>query len=331
MSKVLVTGATGFTGGAVARILAGRNVKVRALVRNPAGAAARDLARLGVELVEGDLRDREAVDRAVAGCELVHHIGATFRQAGVPDRYYHDVNVEGVRHVLEAGKRHGTGRIVHCSTVGVHGHVSRVPSDEQAPFNPGDIYQETKLAGEQLAQEAIARGEPITVFRPAGIYGPGDLRFLKLFRAIRKRRFWMIGSGETLYHFTYIDDLVDGILRCGEHPAAEGRTYILCGDHYVTLNRLAALIAGAVGVPPPRRHVPVWPIMAAAVVCEAVCRPFGIDPPLHRRRVDFFTHDRAFTNAKARRELGFAPKVSLEEGIRRTADWYVQQGYLPAS
>jgi nucleoside-diphosphate-sugar epimerase len=327
-NEVLVTGATGFTGGALALELRRQSIPVRALVRNPASESALGLAKSGVALVEGDLRDAAAVDRAVAGCRLVYHIGATFRPAGISDQYYHEVNVDGVRHVLTAARKHRVGRVVHCSTVGVHGHVSRIPSDEDAPYNPGDIYQRTKLEGEKLAQAAIAEGQPVTIFRPAGIYGPGDLRFLKLFRGIQRRRFLMIGNGRTLYHFTYIDDLVAGIMLCGEHPAATGRIYILCGERHVTLNDLVRNIAEAVGVPKPRGRVPVWPVMTAAVLCEAVCRPLGIEPPLHRRRVDFFTHDRSFTNERARRELGFSPKVSLEEGIRRTAAWYFEHGHL---
>jgi dihydroflavonol-4-reductase len=186
---VLVTGATGFTGGALARELRKRGQNVRVFVRG--AARARNLADIGVDVVEGDLVNAADVDRAVAGCERVYHIAAVYRTAGHPDRYYHDVNVGGTANVLEAARRHGVARTVHCSTVGVHGHVSRIPADETTPYNPGDIYQETKLAGERLAQAAIADGQPISIVRPAGIYGPGDLRFLKLFRTIYRGTFRM--------------------------------------------------------------------------------------------------------------------------------------------
>jgi dihydroflavonol-4-reductase len=235
------------------------------------------------------------------------------------------VNVGGTANVLEAARRHGVPRTVHCSTAGVHGHVSRIPSDESAPFNPGDVYQVTKLEGEQLAAAAFANGLPGVIFRPAGIYGPGDLRFLKLFRAVKRGRFVMFGSGEVLYHLTYIDDLVDGIILCGEHPGALGETFLLSGDAYVSLNRLVELVAGAVGASPPRLRLPLWPLRAAAQLCETVCVPLGVDPPLHNRRVDFFVKTRAFTSEKARRVLGYAPKVSLEDGIARTARWYRDQ------
>ena len=322
----LVIGATGLTGGALARELICRQRYVRALVRNLKKAQA--LADAGVELIEGDVRDPDAVDRATAGCEYVYHLAAVYRTAGHPDSYYQDVNVKGVANVLAAARRHGVKRTVHCSTVGVHGDVSELPSAETAPYNPGDIYQTTKLAGERLAQRAIADGQPVSIVRPSGIYGPGDLRFLKLFKGIQFGTFRVFGDGKTLYHPVYIDDVVEGLIQCCEHPAAEGQIFIICGDEYVSLDELVKLVAEAVGVRTPRGHLPLWPLMTAARMCEGLCRPLGIDPPLHRRRADFFVKNRAFTNAKARRLLGYRPRVALAEGIQRTAEWYVQEKLL---
>jgi len=324
--EVLVTGATGFTGGKLAVELARRGQRVRALVRSR--ERAEPLTAAGVSLYDGDIRDAEAVARAADGVERIYHIAAVFRSAGHPDSYYHDVNTGGVANVVAAARRHGVERTVHCSTMGVHGHLSEVPGDETSPFNPGDIYQVTKLAGEHVAREAFEADLEGVIARPMGIYGPGDLRFLKLFRAIRRGRFVMVGSGETLYHFAYIDDLVEGFILCGEHPDAPGGTYLFGGDDYITLNDLTRLIAEAVGARPPRRRVPVWPVMAAGALCEALCRPFGLEPPLHRRRVAFFTKDRAFSNARAKRELGFEPRIDMREGVRRTARWYFGQGLL---
>ncbi len=138
----------------------------------------------------------------------------------------------------------------------------------------------------------------------------------------------MLGSGQVFYHLTYIDDLVEGFRLCGEVPAAAGRTYILAGPRYTTLNELVAMIAEQLEVAPPRFHLPVWPFWTAGLLCEAICVPLQIEPPLYRRRVDFYTKSRAFATTRARTELGFAPQIDLAEGIRRTAIWYREQGLL---
>ena len=121
-------------------------------------------------------------------------------------------------------------RLVHCSTVGVHGDIEHPPANEDAPLRPGDVYQRTKVEGERIAREAAARtGLPVTIARPSGIYGPGDRRLLKLFKGVARGRFVVLGSGDIFYHLTYIDDLVEGFRLCGEVPAAANRTYILAG------------------------------------------------------------------------------------------------------
>ncbi len=326
--RVLVTGATGFTGGHLARALAARGDAVTALVRT-ASAAAAALARDGIAIAKGDLRDPSALAAAAGGVDTVYHIAAMYRQAGLRDEVYRAVNAHAVKAIVEAAARGGVRRVVHCSTVGVHGDVERPPANEDAPLEPGDVYQITKLEGEQLAREAGARlGVEVTIARPTGIYGPGDRRLLKLFRGVARRRWVTLGGGEIYYHLTFIDDLIDGFLLCGTHPAAANRTYILAGGEVTTLNALVALVADVAGVPTPTRHLPVWPFWTAGAVCETICRPFGIDPPIFRRRVDFFTKSRAFDIARARTELGFAPRVGLREGIGRTLDWYRREGWL---
>lgn len=326
----LVTGATGFTGGHLARALCARGYRVRALVRNVASETAKALAEDGASLVEGDVTDRDAVVRAAEGVTHIFHIAAVYRTANHPDSYYRAVNTDSVRHVVEAARTHGVARVVHCSTCGVHGDVAEIPANENTPYNPGDIYQRTKLDGELVAQAAIGEGAPIAIVRPTGIYGPGDLRFLKLFRAIQSGSFRMFGTGEIAYHMTYIDDMVDGIILAGEHPAAVGEAFLIASDEYVSLNDLVRRIANALNTSPPRGRLPMAPLLAAATLCEWACRPLNIDPPLHRRRCEFFTKARAFSNEKAKRLLGFEPKVPLDEGIRRTAEWYWAEGHLPA-
>ncbi len=319
-----VTGATGFVGGTLCKALRQRGARVTALVRRPGRLDA-----LGVQEVVGDLRDRDSFASALAGVEVLYHVAAAFREARLPDTDYHDVNVTGTRNIIESAAEHGVRRIVHCSTIGVHGDTGRTPAREDSPFAPPDYYCESKLEGELLARELFASlGVEGSVFRPTAVYGPGDTRFLKLFRSIRRGRFRMIGSGETLYHLVYIDDLCRGILSCGERDAAVGEVFILGGERAVTLNEWVAEIAKAVDGRTPRRRVPLAPVMGAATLCEALLRPLGIEPPLHRRRVELFSKDRCFDISKARRVLGYAPEVSLADGLRRTAAWYRERGAL---
>jgi dihydroflavonol-4-reductase len=321
--RVLVTGATGFTGGHFARTLVSRGYQVRALVRG-----SRTVGN-GIQAVEGDLRDAESVRRAALGVDVIYNIAAVYRQAGLPQDVYRAVNADAVGTIVDAAASAGVRRVVHCSTVGVHGDVEHPPANEDAPFRPGDIYQETKLEGERIARAASERtGVEVVIARPSGIHGPGDRRLLKLFRGIARRRFVVFGDGHVFYHLTYIDDVVEGLRLCGEVPHAAGRTYIIAGAEVRMLNDVIQLVADEAGVPPPKLRVPVWPIWMAGAACEAVCLPFRIEPPLYRRRVEFFTKSRAFDISRARAELGFAPSVGLREGIRRTLLWYRANGWL---
>jgi nucleoside-diphosphate-sugar epimerase len=325
--RALVTGAGGFTGGHLARYLAARSGRVRAMVRTRAGAT--DLDRPGIEIVEGDLKDRANLARAIAGCDVVYNIAARYREANLPASEYHAINAAAVSAIVELAREAGVRRVVHCSTVGVHGDVERPPADEDAPLRPGDVYQVTKVEGERLGREAAARtGMDLVIARPTGIYGPGDRRLLKLFGRIATRRFVMLGRGRNFYHVTYIDDLCEGFRLCGTVPAAAGRTYILGGGEVTTLRELVRITADVAGVAPPRLTLPVWPVWLAGAVCEAVFTPLGMSPPIYRRRVDFFRKSRAFDITRARQELGYAPAVGLREGIRRTLDWYREHGWI---
>jgi dihydroflavonol-4-reductase len=327
--NVLVTGATGFTGGHLARHFLQAGERVAVLVRPSSEARAAGLKAAGADVRVADLTDAAAVAAAAQGCEVVYHIAATYREAGQGDAAYTRVNVDGTRHVLEGALSAGSRRVVHCSTGGVHGHIEHPPANETAPYAPGDVYQRTKLEAEELARSFASRHRlEVVIARPIGIYGPGDLRFLKMFRGIARGRFPMLGSGEVFYHLTYVDDLVRGFALCGQVPAAAGRTYILAGPEYTTLNELVGLIAAELGVQPPRLHLPVWPVWIAGALCELVCVPLGINPPLFRRRVDFYRKSRAFDTTRAREELGYNPTVDLRTGIHRTAAWYRAQGLL---
>lgn len=326
MGSALVTGASGFTGKALCRRLRADGERVVAFVRATSHTA--DLEAMGVECRIVDLPDAADVRAHFEPFDRVFHIAAAYRTEHADKDEFNAVNVEATRHLLAAARATGVGRFVHCSTVGVQGEIEDPPADEDYRVKPGDHYQESKLEGERIARQAFADGQPGAVVRPVGIYGPGDTRFLKLFRPISRGRFVMIGSGKSLYHMTYIDDLVQGFVLAGTEPEALGQVFTIGGPRYTTLRELVNEIADVLGKPHPRLRVPLAPVLAAAVVCEKVCAPLGINPPLYPRRVEFFQLDRAFSIDRARKRLGYEPRFDLREGLTRTAEWYREQGMI---
>ncbi len=325
--KALVTGANGFTGSYLTKHLLNKGYDVRVLVRKNSNLST--LEDLPVEYAYADLAADDPVEDAVAGVDVVFHIAALYRAENVPKKMFWAVNVDGTRKLLEAAKKAGVKRFVHCSTVGVQGEIKNPPAKEEDPYNPGDYYQESKMEGELLALNFFKKENlPGTVVRPVGIYGPGDTRFLKLFKYIYNGKFRMIGSGKVLYHLTYVEDLVAGIALAGEKEEALGEIFTIGGNEYVTLNELVEKIARILDRPVPKTRIPVWPVWLAGLLCELTFKPLGLEPPIFRRRVDFFIKDRAFDISKAKRLLGYEPRVSLDEGLKITADWYKQQGWL---
>lgn len=328
MADILVTGGGGFTGSSLVDRLLKRGHNVAALVHVNKGFSD-EIRKNGAKVVFGDIRDKKKVDGVMKNTDIVFHIASAFQDYAAPKRYYWDVNVKGTKILLEAALKHKVKKFVHCSTCGVHGDVKEIPANENSPLNPQDYYQYTKLQGEISAREFFKKNNlPGIVIRPSGIYGPRDLRFVRLFRAIRKKRFIMLGGGNVYYHLCYIDNLVDAFELAINKEKAIGNTYLIADDNYVTLNRLVGEIAKTLDVPEPKFKVPVWPVWLAGLGCEMVCKPFGINPPLFRRRVAFFVNNRAFDISKAKKELGYGPKIGFSEGIRRTAEWYKKHNWI---
>lgn len=322
-----VTGATGFAGSHLARRLAKDGWEVRALIRDL--SRAYDLQKDGIAPIVGDLTHPETYAGCLREVDTVFHLAALYRSQGSRDDHFR-VNADGTRHLIDAAIEHRIPHFVYCSTVGVHSAISGV-ADEQAPVRPADWYQESKWAGEQIVQERLDSGRIRgTIVRPVALYGPGDTRFLKVFRMVQAPVTFMPGSGQHLYHMIYIDDFIDAVLLCTSNTEAQGNVFILCGESPVSLNDLYGHVARALNKPLRLIHVPVFPFLCLAALCQTILPPLGISPPFYRRRLDFFLKSRAFTGAKARNVLGFIPKVTLHEGLKRTAEWYRQQNLIPA-
>ncbi len=311
----------------LAASLLSRGGRVRIVTRSEAERVAEPLP--GAEYIQGDLGGDGPWERALAGAEKVFHLASFVREAAPADEEFRRVNVLGTERLARAAACAGVSRFVHVSTTGVHGNVEDPPADEDAPIRAADIYQKTKWEGEEALRRVSGEtGLPITIIRPAGVYGPGDARLLKLFRLVQKGRFVMLGDGKTLFHPVHVSDLVRGIILAAESEAAAGRTYIIAGEKPVTLTELVERISAALGVQAPKLRFPAGPVLILADIVEGICRPFGIEPPLFRRRVEFFTKNRAFTWRRAEAEIGYRPQVALDEGLATTAGWYREKGWL---
>jgi nucleoside-diphosphate-sugar epimerase len=287
------------------------------------------LNSVGAQIIIGDIRNESALDVACNGVAGIFHLASIVQKAGIPDSEFYDVHVKATKSLLDAALKHNVGKIVHCSTIGVLGHIENPPADETAPYNVEDIYQTTKPEGEKVALNHHREHDAaVTVVRPAAVYGPGDTRLLKLFKMVAEGKFRMVGDGNTLIHPVYVDDLVNGMLLAFEKPESAGEVYILGGEKPVTLNEWVAIIAKAAGVSGPGFSIPYLPVKIAAILCETICKPLGIEPPLFRRRVDFFVKNRAFSIDKAKRDLGYDPSVDLVDGANRTIGWYKENDWI---
>lgn len=323
--RVLVTGATGFTGAALAKKLLDNGYEVRVIVRDQSKISD-DSTKPNFEIIEGDITNPKDVERSVNGINTVFHVAAVYRTAGISDEIYWATHVMGTENLLKASLKANVDKFVHCSTVGVHGHIEKSLADENYRFKPGDIYQTTKLEGEKRALDFHKHtGFPVTVVRPTAIYGPGDMRLLKLFKLASKAVTIVLGSGEIKYHMVYIDDLIQGFILASKSTKAVGESFIIGGKEVLTLNKLLDTISNLMDVPTKKIHVPAWPFQVAGTICEKICIPLNIDPPLYRRRVDFFTKSRSFDITKAQNILGYEPRTSIHDGLFKTLKWYEQE------
>ncbi|MBS0613547.1 MAG: NAD-dependent epimerase/dehydratase family protein [Proteobacteria bacterium] len=328
--KLLVTGASGFIGCRLAQILVEQGHSVIATGRSANEIESARVARLsaaGIRVHEGSLLTPGFADTLVAGCEAVIHLAAAQHEGNVPDAYFRDVNVGGTRALIGAAIEAGVRRFVYGSTIGVYGSARDGELDEDSPPRPENIYGLTKYEAEQAVREHAARIE-ISIARISETFGPGDFRLLKLFKAINSGAFMMLGSGLNLRQVIYVDDLSRALLLATQHPAAVNQTFVFAGNEVMNTRQMVTQIAQALGKTPSSLRIPIWPFRAAAAVFEATFKPFGLQPPLTQRRLDFFTKSFVFSTAKYQKVLGFQPQVPFAQAARATAAWYRDNGLL---
>ena len=327
-STVLVTGGTGFTGTNLVRKLVDTGADVRGIAR--ASSQIDEDMKGAVTWYRGDVYDAEVVERAMSGVSYVFHVAACFRDPGAADEEYRKVHVESTRLLAEAAlQQPNFQRFVHTSTIGVHGHVEDPPADETAPYNPGDLYQETKLKGELWIRDyADQEGLPLAVIRPAAIMGPSDRRLLKLFKFAKFGFFPLLDGHDTQYHLIHVEDLTDCMVLSAHHPDAQGEVFI-CGNAEPTsvvniLSQIGDMLGRTVRFIP----LPSRPLFVIADIVEWISERLNVEPILYRRRMAFFTKDRAFDTMKLRDNLDFDYRYDNEAGIRDTAQGYMERGWL---
>lgn len=327
-TPVLVTGASGFSGSVLVRKLCALGLDVRAIAR--ASSNLSELSDLPIRWYRGDVFDPETVKAACEGVEYIFHVAAAYREAKISDETYRQVHVASTQLLAQAALANPNfKRFVHVSTVGVHGHIDNPPADETYRFSPGDVYQKTKLEAELWIRDfARERGLPISVIRPAAILGPGDRRLLKVFRMAEKPFYPVLGYGKCLYHLIHVEDLTDAFILAATHPNALGEVFICGNSEPISLFEIVETVAQVLGTHPRPLRLPAAPFFLIGALCEALCRPFGIEPPIYPRRVAFFTKDRAFNTSKLRERLGFQPRWSNQQGLVQTAEGYLEQGWL---
>lgn len=314
----LVSGATGFLGGQLTRLLHQEGYRVRILLHR-----RRDidhLTAMGVETVEGDLLDPTSLARATDGQRIVFHTAGRVTDWG-PREAYFQVNAEGTANLVAACRESGVERLVHLSSLTVLGLPRTGESiTEETPYaDVRDPYSASKQAGERLVREAHGgRGLATTVIRSGVIWGPGDITILPRIAAlIRRKALPWIDHGRNLIGLSHVDNLSRGCILAAESPMAGGEVYHLTDGEEITARQAIIAIAEAMGAPPPRISLPFRAVYGAAALVEAAARLTGREtpPPVTRYAVRLVASDCRYDIGKARRELGYRPLVTFREGI----------------
>jgi 2-alkyl-3-oxoalkanoate reductase len=313
----LVTGASGFLGSHVTELLVEGGERPRVLVRPGESVTG---------VVELDVGDRAAVEASVSGVDRVLHCAARTGPWG-PEDEYERTNVRGLETLVRTALQAGVRRVVHVSSITVHGNDVRGWADESAPFreepNP---YSRSKVAGERLLERMIREeGAPVTVVRPGWIYGPRDrASFARIARMIETGRMTVVGGGDNILPLVYVRDAARGVLLASEAPQAEGRSYLLVNDEPVRQRDFIAAIAAELDAPAPTRRVPYGLALKLAAASEAVARLARTrrPPPVMRYGIQLLGGDNRVLITRAREELGFEPLVDLADGVRRSVEWY---------
>ena len=325
--KTLVTGATGFIGGHLVKALHERGRAIKCLVRNNSQTGF--LKQLGVELIYGDMADKDSLKKALKETDIIYHAaGEVF---ALDAENYYTVNVAGVKNLLEACANGAVKKLIHFSSSSATGPnpVRDIPVNEDSPCCPITPYGKSKLDGEKLIREFSKHfNVPTVIIRPPLVYGPGvsqSSRVLMFLKLIHKGAFRIIGSGNNLVSLCNIDNLIHGLLLVEKESRSLGETYFLSDERPYTVNEIAETIAQEEGKQLPIPHMPFWVANILSIGLSLPAKLFGFTSPLTRNTVKELKNNWFVDIKKAQSELGYQPIVDFKYGVKKTVEWFLNE------
>jgi nucleoside-diphosphate-sugar epimerase len=329
--RVLITGVTGFIGAHLApELLKKKNYELVGTFRDKEKALMYE--EQGIEMREADLLKPASLKNITKDIDVVVHLAGLMRFHDPWDSLYNH-NVKATQVIAAETIQHNVQHFIYSSSTEAIGPVTSIPGDETSSYNPTYEYGKTKQIAELwLKEKQQTAGLPLTILRPTGVYGPGDLYVtLSTVRAIAQRKLRVLpGKGDSYIHFTYIDDVVQGFQKTIEKPKQTlDETFILASDEYITYKEMFTIVANLLEVPSPTRSIPMSLVKTYLSVVQWNNNRKGIDDfVMHTSLIDTMKTNRAYTNAKAKKILGFTPRYSYRAGMKKTIEWYKEKNLL---
>jgi len=317
--NILVTGGTGFIGSHLVEKLVKRNYSVRCLARKSSDITL--LKNLGVEIHFGDLTKKETLKGVTNDIDVVFHLAAQMRKWGLQVKDYCKTNIDGTKNILDLSISEGVEQFIHCSTTTILEFSKNRPLNEDIEkYNTKDLYAKTKTEAEKIVLKNRDKIKS-TIIYPDLVYGPRNLSYLPIFKAIKERKMKIIGKADNLHHPTFVSDLVAGFSLVLKNKKTYNERFILASDAITTLD-LLTIIAEKLGVEISKVRIPLRLARMGAYFMGTAAKIFYFNPILNEAVIDFFENNYYYDTSKARKKLGFKPKISLEEGIEKTIEWY---------
>jgi dihydroflavonol-4-reductase len=329
--KVLITGITGFIGAHLAQeLLKKKSYELVGTYRDREKAVIYE--KQGIEMRKADLLKPDSLTDITKDIDVVAHLAGLMRFHDPWNSLYNH-NVKATQIIVADALQHGIQHFIYSSSTEALGPVTNIPGDETSPYNPSYAYGKTKQIAEQwLKEKQQTAGLPLTILRPTGVYGPGDVYVtLSTVRAIAHRKLRVLpGKGDSIIHFTYVDDIIQGFQKTIEKPKQSlDETFILASDEYITYKEMFTIIANLLNVPPPTRSIPLSLAKVYLSYIQWSNKRKGIDDfVMHTSLIDTMKTNRAYTNAKAKKILGFTPRYSYRDGMKKTIEWYKEKNLL---